>query len=63
MGFENTGYMGKAKMAKVFDLVNGFACCFRVCDIDKEANLFLDKELADMTAEFEQESGVEIKGK
>lgn len=63
MGFVNTGYISKKKMGKAFDLVNGFACSLRVCDIDKEANLFLEEQLADMTEEFEQESGVEIKGK
>jgi hypothetical protein len=61
MGFVNTGYMGKAKMGKAFDLVNGFACKLRLEDEDADAFLF--ENLAYMTDEFEQESGVEIKGK
>ena len=63
MGFENTGYISKKKMGKAFGLVNGVAYCFRARKNDEDADVFLDKELADMTAEFEQESGVEIKGK
>ena len=61
MGFENTGYMGKAKMYKAFNLINGFACKLRLEDEDADA--FLSENLADMTGEFEQESGIEVKGK
>lgn len=63
MGFDNTGYISKEKMDRAFDLVGGFACCCRVRANDEVANLFLEETLADMTEEFEQESGVEIKGK
>ena len=61
MGFENTGYMGKENMYKAFNLINGFACKLRLEDEDADA--FLSENLADMTGEFEQESGVEVKGK
>jgi uncharacterized protein YegL len=63
MGFENTGYMDKKDLNRAFGAIHNVAYCFRSCKNDEDANLFLDKELADMTAEFEQESGVEIKGK
>ncbi len=63
MGFENTGYISKKRMDRAFGLVCGLACCIRDCDNDKDADIFLKEQLADMTEEFEQESGVEIKGK
>lgn len=63
MGFENTGYMDKKDFHRAFAAIHGFACCFRARKNDEDADVFLDKELADMTAEFEQKSGVEIKGK
>ena len=63
MGFENTGYMDKKDLDWAFGAIHSVAYCFRSRKNDEDANLFLDKELANMTAEFEQESGVEIKGK
>jgi hypothetical protein len=48
---------------RAFGAIHNVAYCFRARKNDEDANLFLDKELADMTAAFEQESGVEIKGK
>ena len=61
MGFENTGYISKKRMNRAFDLVHGFACKLRL--EDEDAGAFLSENLADMIDEFEQESGVEIKGK
>ena len=63
MGFENMGYMDKKDLDRAFGAIHSVAYCFRSRKNDEDANLFLDKELAKMTAKFEQESGVEIKGK
>ena len=63
MGFENTGYMDKKDFHRAFAAIHNVAYCFRSRKNDEDADVFLDKELANMTAEFEQESGVEIKGK
>ena len=63
MGFENRGYMAKKDLNRAFGAIHSVAYCFRSRKNDEDADVFLDKELADMTAEFEQESGVEIKGK
>ena len=48
-------------MIGIINLINGFACKLRLEDEDADA--FLSENLADMTGEFEQESGVEVKGK
>ena len=63
MGFENTGYMDKKDLDRAFGAIHGFVYCCRNSSKVEDVDVFLDKELADMTAKFEQESGVEIKGK
>lgn len=63
MGFVNTGYMAKKDLNRAFGAIHSVAYCFRSSKNDEDADLFLEEQLANMTAEFEQESGVEIKGK
>lgn len=63
MGFVNTGYMDKKDLGRALSAIHGFVCCCRLEKNDEDADVFLEEELAAMTAKFEQESGIEIKGK